>query len=91
MCFPTSRQSVNTAFRFTCKTRFQSSSGKEAAGWRDWIPAQFRRMWMLWLSARILGTRDVTEAWEERSQVYIVHFRPRDSIWDFVCVLVVSR
>lgn len=31
-----------------------------------------------------------TEGWDERSVVYIVHFRPRDSILVLVSVLEVS-
>lgn len=66
-------------------------SGNWWAGCLACMPAQFRRMWMEWLSARILGMSSETEVWEERSVVYIVHFRPRDSILDLVSVLDVSR
>jgi hypothetical protein len=48
-------------------------------------------MWIWWLSANILGMRAETEDGEERSEVYIEHLRPSDSIADFVCVFDVSR
>lgn len=91
MCAPTSRHSVKTAVRFTCRTACQSSSGNWWAGCRFWIPPQLSRMWILWPAFRICGTRAETEELEERSAVQIVALRPRTSMADLVDWLEVSR
>lgn len=90
MCAPMSRQRVKTVERLVWRTRSQSESGKEAEGWRRWMPAQLSRMEGSW-EARIVGVRALTEEAEERSQVMIVALRPRASMAVLVVVLDSSR
>lgn len=54
------------------------------------MPAQLRRIWMVWLSEVMRDIRPETEDWSERSQVYISHLRSSASMASFVFVLDVS-
>ena len=67
MCAPTSRHSVKTVLRLTCITSAKSESGNKWEGCRRWMPAQFTRMRMVWLSERMRGISWETSVGEERS------------------------
>ncbi len=89
-----SRHSVKTVLRFVCSTAFQSELGNSWEGWRDWIPAQLRRMWIPLFGSEVdvrLGMREETESWEERSQGVMLQLRERDVMVSLVVVLVVFR
>lgn len=91
ICAPTSRHMVKTVVRLTCRTSSQSADGNLSDGCLRCMPAQLRRMVILWSSARIFGRRPTTDSCDARSAVYIVHLRPSAAIWSCVLLLVVSR
>lgn len=91
ICAPTSRHMVKTVVRLTCRTSSQSFDGNLSDGCLRCMPAQLRRMVILWPSARILGRMPATDSCDARSAVYIVHLRPSAIIWSCVFLLVVSR